>query len=77
MANKLDEFMAEIKAFDYKWFDEIGGNEALAEIRQLREQASGTTTLAVDVAMPSARCGCLAYEGTGKLCGYCNRPPRH
>lgn len=51
MANKLDEFMAEIKAFDYKWFDEIGGNEALAEIGRLREQASGTTTRAVDLAV--------------------------
>jgi len=37
--SKLDEFMAEIKAFDYKWFCEIGGHEALVEIGRLREQA--------------------------------------
>ena len=33
-------------------------------------------TVALDVATPSTQCGCLVYEGTGKLCGYCNRPPR-
>ena len=31
---------------------------------------------AVDAAVPPVQCGCLAYEGTGKLCGYCNRPRR-
>lgn len=37
--SELDKFMAEIKAYDYKWFCEIGGQEALAEIGRLREQA--------------------------------------
>ena len=37
---------------------------------------SRPTQRALDGAMPSAQCGCLAYECTGKLCGYCNRTPR-
>lgn len=39
MKTKLDLFMQEIKAYDYKWFNEIGGNEALQEINELRKKA--------------------------------------
>jgi hypothetical protein len=76
MASKLDKFMAEVKAFDYKWFDEIGGNEALAEIGRLREQASGTTTLAPDVAYWLCQsCGCANYKDLDD-CGDCHAPRR-
>jgi len=32
----LDLFLSEVKAYDYKWFDEIGGNDVLQEIGTLR-----------------------------------------
>ena len=34
----LDLFLSEVKAYDYKWFDEIGGNDVLQEIGTLRAQ---------------------------------------
>ena len=37
----LDLFLSEVKAYDYKWFDEIGGNDVLQEIGTLRSDLEG------------------------------------
>lgn len=72
-ADEIDALFCE-KFCDY--CTESGNCEGCI-IQVATQAARNTTTLAVDVAKSSAQCGCLAYEGTGKLCGYCNRPPRH
>jgi hypothetical protein len=76
MTSKLDEFMAEIKAYDYKWFDQIGGNEALAEIGRLRKQAAEQMP-----APDNDRCICGGpyYPDTafGEVCCRCQSPRRY
>jgi hypothetical protein len=62
-----------------EWHDENLSDSVNREysIKVLRDALqSFQQSVQSDVATPSAQCGCLAYEGTGKLCGYCNRPPR-
>ena len=71
MATKLDLFMAEVKAYDYKWFDEIGGNEALQEIGELREQASGLTQRALDKVPVRLSDACPTCGGCDVQCAEC------
>jgi hypothetical protein len=36
---KLDDFMREIECYDMKWYEEIGGHQAAAELTKLRQKA--------------------------------------
>lgn len=65
--------MAEVKAYDYKWFDEIGGNEALQEIGELREQASGLTKRARDASQVCS-CNLLSMVTDDGICKVCKLP---
>lgn len=35
--SEIDDLLQEVSAFDYKWFDEIGGNQAEADLGVLRK----------------------------------------
>lgn len=69
---KLDLFMSEIKAYDYKWFDEIGGNEALYEINSLREQVRNLTQRAAELAV--CTCEKPMPDPFGNQCLRCLHP---
>jgi len=62
MVTKLDLFMAEVKAYDYQWFCEIGGQDALAEIGRLREQVSNLTQDAPDLAKAAQKDGPIRIQ---------------
>ena len=71
MSNKLDLFMAEIKAYDYKWFDEIGGNDALQEIEELRKQASRAKQRILDKVPVRIGDACPTCGGCDIQCAEC------